>query len=1493
MKYIKRTLLIFLVVFGLLIGIQNYIATQNFKGLLINILNNSGLNVEFDTVKLEQLNKIVIKNLKVKDMKNNIVINSPETVATINIMMPSRLLRVDVNRPIVNLERQKNNHFNIFDVLKSKPQKHPVYDKTSRLGKIYINNAILNYSDISFNQKIEKQLKNVNGFLETTKSRGFILEAKGKGNDEELGIKLGVGTITVQNFNSLFNEQKNKNKSKKNYYVNFQFKNVKVNEKLGQYVPINLIKVKSGILNGNLLLTNKNVKKQNVVEGNLDIKSGILNYVDYDGILKDVTAKVILKSEKITVDGNSKINGGDLGLALDYLPKDQKLKLNLDIKNVNYSEIAKYKILKGLKLPLKGLINGNLEVNFDQKKQEILLKSKINSNELNVNGFKFKNVSTEMNVDKNQKISFSNTKAYFEHILNGFNIKSDINISKFEYDTKNKLGKGKFVLHNKGSDHTIPVINGNLTLLPNSDVEVKFDSKEIDGNVKIDVKAMTILVNTNGKQNFDIKYNGQNYRINPNIHNLLLDLRRKNVLKSGKITTDLVMLNNKMIGALKAQIDINNGIYNIKAKSNKLAGYELGLDVNLTGDGSKFIGDYKIFSAYGNKVIEYENLTATGKIYDLSHLNLDIDVFIEEVWLGYQRLKNVSGTLNLANNILSIKSINNDKLNASGTYNVKTGMLDINGKLSNYTVYNTSNPEINLNVSELNANISGTLNKLNGNIELLESKTVIGEEEIGETVGSFTLKDSVLHINRLKLRNNEIFGMYDLKNKNMDLTGTLDEPRISEIFRIKDVTFGGISNFNLKGTSNNFNLLGDIVLGNLSVKGYKIPYIVSKINYQNGDINKLFKYGKLDIEKFEIRGEDKKRLFETKTSLDLANLDVDYKLENQKFVLDDSKDLKEKGYSGEVEVNLILKGNLDKHFADLKVKSDKLILSGFPVENLDIDAQMNKDGLNIGNFYLEYEKNPLLLNGYLEFKPLSYNMALLAKNFNLDFLGVNKSVKLSSGFANIDMLFTNKETNGKLLLDNFNYITKDEMNKVENLNVDIGVLNRKLNINKFVGKYNGGIVKIEGNLDVPKISKDFVKTKKVELGEVEVKANLDNVGLKYGKDIDLNVSGDATFTENNLIGALNINSGEIRKIPSFDEKETSESKKKQNLKEKTIAEKIVEEILDKLLKQSTVDLSVQANKDLKINIQDIKLVKEIKGDIIGDGKIHYNSGEVNLVGDFSVKKGSFNLNRNKFNIDTAEIRFSNFGEINNNNNVMNPLVDFEASTTINGEKIIVGMNGMLNNSEITLKSSSGMTQSQILSLLAISRTSGNITNQNSLVNNQNDEKNLSTAIQNADLLNKVTDNLLNELIFSPVTGKIGRAFGLTNFSINTETENSNQNQYVSKVRTYLQNSLYKNKVFWNLEIKIPFRYSTNTSNTLNNTDSKFNYNFWLNYDFANGLGLKTGLETINGDKEKINSESDNKLNYYVGANLSAKAYSFRELIKKILPNKKKEKLKTK
>lgn len=65
---------------------------------------------------------------------------------------------------------------------------------------------------------------------------------------------------------------------------------------------------------------------------------------------------------------------------------------------------------------------------------------------------------------------------------------------------------------------------------------------------------------------------------------------------------------------------------------------------------------------------------------------------------------------------------------------------------------------------------------------------------------------------------------------------------------------------------------------------------------------------------------------------------------------------------------------------DLAIKSDKLELNGFPVEKVDISVQGNNQGLKIGDFYLEYEKNPLLINGYVTYGPLNYNiLAVLGK----------------------------------------------------------------------------------------------------------------------------------------------------------------------------------------------------------------------------------------------------------------------------------------------------------------------------------------------------------------------------------------------------------------------------------------------------------------------------------------------------------------------------------
>ena len=117
MKYIKKSLIVFIFLLMSLFGLKLYISTKNFNSMLTSILKSSGLNVEFKDVKLIGFNKIQIDNLKVKDMAGNVVIDGKRTTAGISLLMPTRLNRIDIYNGTVNLERRKNNDFNIFYVI--------------------------------------------------------------------------------------------------------------------------------------------------------------------------------------------------------------------------------------------------------------------------------------------------------------------------------------------------------------------------------------------------------------------------------------------------------------------------------------------------------------------------------------------------------------------------------------------------------------------------------------------------------------------------------------------------------------------------------------------------------------------------------------------------------------------------------------------------------------------------------------------------------------------------------------------------------------------------------------------------------------------------------------------------------------------------------------------------------------------------------------------------------------------------------------------------------------------------------------------------------------------------------------------------------------------------------------------------------------------------------------------------------------------------------
>ena len=1653
MKYIKRSLIVFIFLLMSLFALKFYISTKNFRGVLTSILKSSGLNVEFRNVKLIGFNKIQIDNLKVKDLAGNVVIDAKKTTAGISLLMPTRLNRIDVYNGTVNLERRKNEDFNIFHVIKKDPKKPKTFDTTSRIGKMHIHNSILNFTDTTYSKKIRKTLKKVRGRLEVAKSRGFSLFAKGSGNKNEDGtteilkVELKQLIKSKQSIYSMFDKIKNSDIRRKDARLNFGFENVRITEELGQYAQIDMIKAKGGILTGALKMEQNKIEKKIHALGSLKIKNGKLSYVDFDGDIEGVNAVVDMKKDKITVSANTKLSESPVTLTMAYFIQAQKMNLKLVADKLPFDQVARYKIIKDAKIEAEGAVSGNLEVNVDTKSKKGTLDGKFSSDNIRISNSDFQNVKTNMKIT-NEKLTLSDTSFIFNQEFSGFKVNEDVKVGKFVYDLKKKTGSGDYVLNNLGSDFDIKKITGSAKISPKNIITGTVRSNVLRGNYTVNPKTQTVVVNARSRGYFNVNYGGKSYKISPDVDNLVAKFNSKNVLRSGIIKARVKDLSVPFIKAIKVKVRIRNGNYRIsgtagmngggvlningtttsdmkhsyslnlpkevdiakllrangynfngldKAKlpataearihgvNNKFSGtYEIHspygeymgkyknlhangkindlanldmtvnakaselqfenqrlrnvtgnleikdnvvniasirsenlnasgrydiksgkmdinarlknymftdnnlpskmnvkigtLNANLTGTADKLSGNYELYSPYGEYVVEYEKLHANGKINNLSKLDLTANAKMDELWLNYQRLKDVTANLEVKDNVVNILSIKNENLNASGNYNLKTGNMNINAGLKDYMLYDTSPYKVNLKVKNLDANLKGTVNKLSGNITIPSAPTTIKSTYVGDTNAHISIKDGIMRFDDVTLRDNRLSGTYNLATGISDIGLALNEPDIPKLLEMKDLTFGTKSNLNLKGDLNNFNLEGQIAFGNMSFKTYKIPHIVADIKYSNGNIDKLFKYGTFDLQKLRFIGDNQETLFETQTKFDLANVNIDYQLEKQKFSLDSIQDLKDKGYSGDIDFGFMYRGSFDKFISGVKIKADSIKLSGFPVKNVDIDLQANEKSLNIGQFYLEYENNPLLLNGYVQFTPVKYNVSMLAKDFNLDFLGIDKNIEQAGGIANVDAIFSNEATTGHILLNNFNYKTKDQLTLVDNVNANIDLKNSKLIVNRLDGGYNGGTFKVTGDLDVPTIPADFMKTKRLELGKFELNADLNNVGLHYGTGIDFALSGNAIFTENRLFGDLVVNNAQIREIPDFNSSKanTTESQKAKKEQDKSIVEGIVEEVIDKIMKQYTINIGVQAGNNVKINIPNVSLVKNIKGTVKGSSEITYDDGQIGIDGEYGITKGSFSVNGNDFKIDGAEIRF--VPSINGvTASVSDPFVVFDASTKVDGDRIEINVSGNVSNPEIRFSSSSGKTREEIISLLAL----------NTLVGNSGKPgENGDNSVDGLVVAGSLVNTALNELFLSSVTGKIKDALGMSKFAVSTNVDRSNKTgEYSAATTLTLQDNLYKDKLFWNAAFKFP--YQTSKSDEKN----PIGYNAWLSYSVSNGLDLRAGGESFKRSSSSASMGNGSRINYYFGVDFSTKADTFGDILKKIFKKKKLDTLK--
>lgn len=349
MKIVRRTLSIILPISLTIAGAKVYIGSDSFKENLKLLLNNVfELKVDYSDIKLYGLSNLEIKDLRLKTQDGKEVISVDLARAKINLFTPTRISDVELINGNILFERSLEG-INLKRILPS--YNSTDYRRLSSINKVRFKDISLRYIDKSYDLPIEKEFKDVNGYLIRMLQSSLDLEAYAKtDNNEKLKINIKFDTNQRKDILDVFSIKKYDEYNKEKMQFKFDFNNVILTKKLFQYVPIsNMASAHSGIVNGNLEIKENNDENFEFY-GNLNINNSDVWYREYKGIVKKVDANVKFNKYDIDLNGKGKIDNGDIDLGIKFNINDNRLNVKTNIGNVDYSTLRKYSLIEQLNI---------------------------------------------------------------------------------------------------------------------------------------------------------------------------------------------------------------------------------------------------------------------------------------------------------------------------------------------------------------------------------------------------------------------------------------------------------------------------------------------------------------------------------------------------------------------------------------------------------------------------------------------------------------------------------------------------------------------------------------------------------------------------------------------------------------------------------------------------------------------------------------------------------------------------------------------------------------------------------------------------------------------------------------------------------------------------------------------------------------------------------------------------------------------------------------
>lgn len=1202
--------------------------------------------------------KLYDKKLLIADTPKIVIDYKDYKIEKIDLFSPKAVLvRDDSNINFVTVfvgkdKEKKDNKKSKNDTRKEIKKEKKENKKDPILKRINIYDADLNYVDISYSEKISQNVYNVNGYVEFLKGYKTDLKFSGENKEEKY-------TYTFSN-------------EKKSYDMLILLNNIKATSPLVQYGYDSEGEIRDvdGVVDLDLRINDDGFF------GKGSLKNGSLIYEDLGVPIKNINLDMNFLGKKIDITADYLFFDKEGKFYVEYndgIGVDVGFKLN----NVLYNEVANYKILKD---------SGIVIDDFNIDEVNILLSVKNHFSATvdfkSKDGFKksplaMKDISGTLTYE-NGELRVKDIKALAMLDKEGKTIEREI--------TGNVLYKGsngRVRLHLRNKDKTRDSILSHVNLrflfgVGKDSFNFKTDSNIIDFNGKYEYKTNILYVNQD--KNFDFKYDMKNKKI------ITLKGYLDSKLDKYKVKTEIntkdgyfIEIDSKMKdnedtvrGSVEGYVNLENNLsydIKIKAKDVNITEQDLG---TLTGSMEGYIKGEETGNINGKFLLDNLGYSMGDiKVSDvLGVVNLDKNKSMSVIFQGevgsvkYNdfEIKGFKAGIKYGDDTLKIINVSNKFLTLSGNYSIINSKLELFAKGRDINKDVIAIGDINYNIPLIDGSIVGNLEDLNAKFEINDGLIDLGEERYVSFGGAINYKDNKVFAENFKINENKINFDYDIKDKKGSYRANIFEETISDFVTGAKFRIIGTTNGIIEDTKVNGDFKGSI--NSIYFNGTKFPNLTFDGNYDNDIIN----LKNVNI----LSSDDKKNVLRAEGVINIKDKYLDFGIPKQNINLSDI-------LSSKAEGKINIEAKVEGLFEDIEyfalASSNGVSYNGLLAQNIDFDLRGNKEKAVLNKFVAEYKNNSLKINGEYNIPDSKYKFFVNSSEVDLSNLSSflkNYGIDTVSGRSKINLVFTEKVPVGTINLKDINIGSKKYGINLNKLHGDMEIQKGVLDIKKFNGYLNDGTLNIKGHLEVNKLIDQLLGE---NFGKIDYNLVLDGRDINYSFEdfFDINFNTRISVRNNMVSGNITVNKGNINKILTEDFGIVSIVKNfLKDFFNKNKSEKIFIENTKSFGSRGTsltprINIGFNIDKGIDINVYRItSFLTNIKGKIMGQGRLTGNLGKLNFTGETSIRDGEFILNGNKFTVDRAMVLFNNKDEYIPD---VNPNIAFSTSSIINNKNM--------------------------------------------------------------------------------------------------------------------------------------------------------------------------------------------------------------------------------